>query len=161
MRNSRLHVSANVDFGSYLCFFFSFPYPLDVISTSHFTRVPSPCLLMTCRKILHLCLWDQHVWSHTSLAPCVFLKHFPEKCIPLYMLPNDEKNLKVSILSFTHYWDSCQLLLLVVETAELFYSLLVLPLEFMFGLKYFYLYSSLCSFSHLHLSLILLSLNTS
>ena len=77
----------------FVCFI-SLPHPLDMISTSHFTRVLSHSWPLE-KKVWHLCFWIWHVCDHTSLVPCVFLK----QVFPLQMLPHDENNLEVCLPS--------------------------------------------------------------
>lgn len=93
--------------------------PLDVTSTSHSSRVQSPCLLMACRKQNETLVFvgSACLKSHFSSSTC-FPETFPwQRYFFSYVAWWWKELESVPSLSFTDYRTSCQSLLLVVETA--------------------------------------------
>ena len=141
----------------FVCFI-SLPHPLDVISTSHFTRVLSHSWPLE-KKVWHLCFWIWHVCDHTSLVPCVFLKQvFHSRCCLMMIriwkcvFPQYYRLLKFLSILAASCWDWSIVLQFVILALWIHVWSYLFQFIFMFVFIYTLIFL---------LSLIFLSFNTS
>lgn len=91
--------------------------PLDVTSTSHSSRVQTPCLLLTCRKpnVTLVFVGMSCLKSHFSSSTCCPEPFSWQRSFIPYVAWWWKEFECVPSLSFTDYWNSCRSLVLVVE----------------------------------------------